>query len=40
MARIYLTNADDIDEVGRAHGEVSVDVRPVTCALVGARASL
>jgi enamine deaminase RidA (YjgF/YER057c/UK114 family) len=32
--RIYLTDADDIDEVGRAHGEVFKDVRPVTTALV------
>jgi enamine deaminase RidA (YjgF/YER057c/UK114 family) len=32
--RIYLTDADDIDEVGRAHGDVFKDVRPVTTALV------
>jgi enamine deaminase RidA (YjgF/YER057c/UK114 family) len=32
--RIYLLNADDIDEVGRAHGEVFKDARPVTTALV------
>jgi enamine deaminase RidA (YjgF/YER057c/UK114 family) len=32
--RIYLLDADDIDEVGRAHGEVFKDVRPVTTALV------
>ena len=32
--RIYLTDADDIHEVGRAHGEVFKDVRPVTSALV------
>ena len=32
--RIYLTDADDIDEVGRAHGEVFKDTRPVTSALV------
>jgi enamine deaminase RidA (YjgF/YER057c/UK114 family) len=32
--RIYLTDADDIDEVGRAHGEVFADVKPVTTALV------
>ena len=32
--RIYLTDADEIDEVGRAHGEVFKDVRPVTTALV------
>jgi len=32
--RIYLLDADDIDEVGRAHGEVFKDARPVTTALV------
>jgi enamine deaminase RidA (YjgF/YER057c/UK114 family) len=32
--RIYLTRADDIEEVGRAHGEVFKDVKPVTTALV------
>jgi enamine deaminase RidA (YjgF/YER057c/UK114 family) len=32
--RIYLTDADDIDAVGRAHGDVFKDVRPVTTALV------
>jgi len=32
--RIYLLNADDIDEVGRAHGEVFKQVRPVTTALL------
>jgi enamine deaminase RidA (YjgF/YER057c/UK114 family) len=32
--RIYLLHADDIDEVGRAHGEVFKDVTPVTTALV------
>jgi len=32
--RIYLTDANDIDEVGRAHGEVFRDIRPVTTGLV------
>jgi len=32
--RIYLIDPDDIDEVGRAHGEVFRDVRPATTALV------
>jgi enamine deaminase RidA (YjgF/YER057c/UK114 family) len=32
--RIYLTDASDIDEVGRAHGEVFKDIQPVTSALV------
>jgi enamine deaminase RidA (YjgF/YER057c/UK114 family) len=31
--RFYLTNADDWKEVGRAHGEVFADVRPV-CAMI------
>ncbi len=32
--RIYLLSADDIEEVGRAHGEVFREARPVTTALV------
>jgi enamine deaminase RidA (YjgF/YER057c/UK114 family) len=32
--RIFLTRAEDIDEVGRAHGDVFADVRPVTTAVV------
>ena len=32
--RIYLTRADDIAEVGRAHGEVFGHVRPATAGLV------
>jgi enamine deaminase RidA (YjgF/YER057c/UK114 family) len=32
--RIFLTSAEDIDQVGRAHGEVFADVRPVTTAVV------
>jgi enamine deaminase RidA (YjgF/YER057c/UK114 family) len=31
--RIYLTSADDWPEVGRAHGEVFGDARPVTTML-------
>jgi enamine deaminase RidA (YjgF/YER057c/UK114 family) len=31
--RIYLADPDDIDEVGRAHGEIFGDVRPVTTAI-------
>jgi enamine deaminase RidA (YjgF/YER057c/UK114 family) len=34
LTRIYLVDANDIDEVGRAHGAVFKDVRPVTTALV------
>jgi enamine deaminase RidA (YjgF/YER057c/UK114 family) len=32
--RMYLTRAEDIDEVGRAHGEVFGDVRPATTGVV------
>ena len=32
--RLYLTRADDIGEVGRAHGEVFGHVRPVTAGVV------
>ena len=32
--RMYLTRADDIDDVGRAHGEVFGDVRPATTGVV------
>jgi enamine deaminase RidA (YjgF/YER057c/UK114 family) len=32
--RMYLTRAEDIDEVGRAHGEAFADVRPATTGVV------
>jgi enamine deaminase RidA (YjgF/YER057c/UK114 family) len=32
--RMYLTRAGDIDEVGRAHGEVFGQVRPATTGVV------
>jgi enamine deaminase RidA (YjgF/YER057c/UK114 family) len=32
--RMYLTRAGDIEEVGRAHGEVFGDVRPATTGIV------
>jgi enamine deaminase RidA (YjgF/YER057c/UK114 family) len=32
--RIYVTSADDIDEVGRAHGEAFGDARPATTGIV------
>ena len=32
--RIYLTRAEDIAEVGRAHAELFADVKPATTALV------
>jgi enamine deaminase RidA (YjgF/YER057c/UK114 family) len=32
--RMYLTRAGDIEEVGRAHGEVFGDVRPATTGVV------
>jgi enamine deaminase RidA (YjgF/YER057c/UK114 family) len=32
--RIFLTRSEDIEEVGRAHGEVFRDVRPATTGVV------
>jgi enamine deaminase RidA (YjgF/YER057c/UK114 family) len=32
--RIYLTRAEDLEAVGRAHGEVFGDVRPATTGVV------
>jgi enamine deaminase RidA (YjgF/YER057c/UK114 family) len=32
--RIYLTRAGDVDEVGRAHGEVFGEARPATTGVV------
>jgi enamine deaminase RidA (YjgF/YER057c/UK114 family) len=32
--RIYITDAGDIDEVGRAHGEVFGEARPVTTGVI------
>jgi enamine deaminase RidA (YjgF/YER057c/UK114 family) len=32
--RMHLTRAEDIDEIGRAHGEVFGDVRPATTGVV------
>jgi enamine deaminase RidA (YjgF/YER057c/UK114 family) len=32
--RIYLTRAEDIDEVGRAHGEAFGEIRPASTAVV------
>ena len=32
--RIYVTSADDIDEVGRAHGEAFATARPATTGIV------
>jgi enamine deaminase RidA (YjgF/YER057c/UK114 family) len=32
--RIYVTRAEDMQDVGRAHGEVFGDARPATTALV------
>jgi enamine deaminase RidA (YjgF/YER057c/UK114 family) len=32
--RLYLTRAEDIQEVGRAHGEVFGEIRPATTGIV------
>lgn len=32
--RVYITSADDWDEVGRAHGEVFGEIRPASAMLV------
>jgi enamine deaminase RidA (YjgF/YER057c/UK114 family) len=32
--RIYLTRAEDIDEIARAHGEVFGEIRPASTAVV------
>lgn len=32
--RLYLTRAEDIDEVGRAHGEAFGEIRPATTGIV------
>ena len=32
--RIYVTNASDIDDVGRAHGEAFAQARPATTGIV------
>jgi enamine deaminase RidA (YjgF/YER057c/UK114 family) len=34
-SRVYLANADDMDEVGKAHGEVFGDIRPAATMLAG-----
>ena len=34
--RIYVTSADDIDAVGRAHGEAFATARPATTGIVAA----
>ena len=33
--RVYLANAEDMDAVGRAHGEVFGDIRPAATMLAG-----
>ena len=32
--RVYITSADDWEEIGRAHGEVFGDIRPASAMLV------
>jgi enamine deaminase RidA (YjgF/YER057c/UK114 family) len=34
-SRVYLANAEDMDEVGKAHGEVFGDIRPAATILAG-----
>lgn len=36
-SRVYLTNADDMDEVGRAHGEIFGEIRPALTILAGVK---
>lgn len=33
--RVYLANAEDMDEVGRAHGELFGEIRPAATMLAG-----
>jgi len=33
--RLYLANAEDMDAVGRAHGELLGDIRPAATMLAG-----
>lgn len=34
-SRVYLANAEDMDEVGKAHGEVFGEIRPAATILAG-----
>lgn len=34
-SRVYLASADDMDEVGKAHGEVFGEIRPAATILAG-----
>jgi enamine deaminase RidA (YjgF/YER057c/UK114 family) len=34
-SRVYLANADDMDEVGKAHGQVFGEIRPAATMLAG-----
>lgn len=36
-SRVYLTNADDMDEAGRAHGEIFGEIRPALTILAGVK---
>lgn len=36
-SRVYLTNADDMDEAGRAHGEIFGVIRPALTILAGVK---
>jgi enamine deaminase RidA (YjgF/YER057c/UK114 family) len=36
-SRVYLTNAEDMDEAGRAHGEIFGEIRPALTILAGVK---
>lgn len=36
-SRVYLTNADDMDSAGKAHGEIFGEIRPALTILAGVK---
>lgn len=36
-SRVYLTNTEDMDEAGRAHGEIFGEIRPALTILAGVK---
>ena len=36
-SRVYLTNADDMDAAGKAHGEIFSEIRPALTILAGVK---